>query len=292
MSAMVLYTHKCMMTSSFCRSCMCHEYRHIHTAFIHKHLYECLLCYSQLVHLTALSTLNYICYGCKCVTVAQLFLGYIYYTACVYGDPHIVTLDGKKYTFNGKGEFTLIETPDNSFTLQARMVEATDTDGVPTAATAFSAIVAKENNSDTVQFELTENKTLIAVVNGETLNFTGLPEQEFNKVIVSNLHGNSSFSAAFFSSAYVEVKEENGIRSVLIVSHPKSFHDTPTFGLMGSFNGNSSDDLLPKLASQPLPPNATLEEIHTQFGITCKCMQCRNSKLGYYATLFVLCPSV
>lgn len=36
----------------------------------------------------------------------------------MFGDPHMVTLDGLKYTFNGKGEFTLIETTNNSFSLQ------------------------------------------------------------------------------------------------------------------------------------------------------------------------------
>ena len=59
----------------------------------------------------------------------------------MYGDPHIVTLDGFKYTFNGKGEFTLIETVDNSFTLQGRMLEATDPDGSLVPATVFTAIV-------------------------------------------------------------------------------------------------------------------------------------------------------
>ena len=34
-----------------------------------------------------------------------------------------MTLDLHKYTFNGKGEFVLIETNDESFTLQGRMIE-------------------------------------------------------------------------------------------------------------------------------------------------------------------------
>ena len=74
--------------------------------------------------------------------------------ACVYGDPHIVTLDGFKYTFNGKGEFTLIETPNNRFTLQARMIEAASDGGNAVQATVFSAIVGKQNDSDSVQLEL------------------------------------------------------------------------------------------------------------------------------------------
>ena len=70
----------------------------------------------------------------------------------MYGDPHLVTLDGLKYTFNGKGEFTLIEMTDGSFTLQGRMVEATGATGSPVQATVFSALVCKQNDSDTVQF--------------------------------------------------------------------------------------------------------------------------------------------
>jgi len=45
------------------------------------------------------------------------------------GDPHLVTLDGHKYTFNGKGEFTLVEILDNHFTLQARMVDIINENG-------------------------------------------------------------------------------------------------------------------------------------------------------------------
>ncbi len=180
-----------------------------------------------------------------------------------------MTFDGTKYTFNGKGEFTLVETPHRNFTLQGRMVEATDNNDVVVPATTFSAIVAKESLSDTVQLELTENKTLIALVNGKSLDFTDLSEQEFSKVVVTDL-GNSTLSATFSSGAYVQVKEENGIMSVLIISLPTKFRETSTSGLMGSFNGDPSDDLLPKLGSKPLLLNSTQEEIHLQFGVTCK----------------------
>ena len=71
------------------------------------------------------------------------------FPGCIYGDPHIVTTDGLKYTFNGKGEFILIETMDKGFTLQGRMIEAIDEFGSVAAATVFSAIVGKQNDSDT-----------------------------------------------------------------------------------------------------------------------------------------------
>ena len=185
------------------------------------------------------------------------------------GDPHIVTLDGLQYTFNGKGEFTLIGTPDDSFTLQGRMIPAVDTNGSAVLATVFSAIVGKQGDSDSIQFELTENGTT-AFVNNEPVDFSVLSEQEFNNVTVSDL-GNSTLSATFSSGAYLEVKEENGIISVVIVSLPEHFKDVPTHGLMGSFNGNTSDDLLPRLGTNPLPLNSSLQEIHELFGLTCKC---------------------
>ena len=190
----------------------------------------------------------------------------------MYGDPHIVTLDGFKYTFNGKGEFTLIETMDNSFTLQGRMLEATDPDGNLVPATVFTAIVGKQDDSDTVQFELSR-RGVDTLVNGERVEFGDLPEQDFNNVTVAD-RGNNTLSATFSSGVHLEVTEENQILSVLIVSLPNSFQGT-TLGLMGPFNRNTSDDLLPRASvgqsnPQPLPLNSNLQQIHQLFGITCE----------------------
>ena len=41
--------------------------------------------------------------------------------AWMVGDPHICTLDGFRYTFNGLGEFTLLTTKGMDFTLQVRL---------------------------------------------------------------------------------------------------------------------------------------------------------------------------
>ena len=80
-----------------------------------------------------------------------------------FGDPHLVTLDGYKYTFNGKGEFILVETTDEGFILQGRMVEqprSNDSNQTISGGTVFGAFVAKVNNSDTVQLKST-NKGLL-----------------------------------------------------------------------------------------------------------------------------------
>lgn len=188
----------------------------------------------------------------------------------MWGDPHIGTLDGHKYTFNGKGEFVLIQTSDDSFSLQARMIPVSNFRDNKFKATVFTAIVSKQGDSDTVQFEVAENGT-IALVNGEQIDFMDIKEQEFSNVTITDL-GNSSFSATFSSGAYVEVREENNFFSILIISLPEIFKQTQTRGLMGSFNGNISDDLVPNKCkgSQPLLLNSTIREIHETFGLTCK----------------------
>lgn len=41
-------------------------------------------------------------------------------TAVVFGDPHFVTFDGVRYSFNGKGEYTLMTSAKTQLTIQGR----------------------------------------------------------------------------------------------------------------------------------------------------------------------------
>ena len=97
-----------------------------------------------------------------------------------------MTLDGYKYTFNGRGEFTLIEAANSSFTLQGRMVDIASQNGGAPLATVFSAIVAREVDSDTVQFEISARDGIVARVNGEEVDFN-VVEQQFKNVTVTDL---------------------------------------------------------------------------------------------------------
>ena len=47
-----------------------------------------------------------------------------------FGDPHIITLDGLHYTFNGEGEYWLVQSTD--FRLQARATRARNVQGTYT----------------------------------------------------------------------------------------------------------------------------------------------------------------
>ena len=196
-----------------------------------------------------------------------IYINYYYFLACVYGDPHIVTLDLFKYTFNGKGEFILIETDDDSFTLQGRMIEVNDSSGNSAPGTVFSAIVAKQNDSDTVQFELTADIKLIVLVNKRGDSFEDIKSQRFNNVTVT-YNDNSTFSATFSSGAYLKVQESDEFIAVLIVGLPEQYKGM-TNGLMGPYNGDISDDLTPRGGS-PIPLNSSLQTIHEQLGLSCE----------------------
>lgn len=69
---------------------------------------------------------------------------YIYYTfynavAQAHGDPHIVTIDGRRYTFNGLGEYVLLRA--NNFEFQGRTTLAANSN-----ATIFSAFALREGD--------------------------------------------------------------------------------------------------------------------------------------------------
>lgn len=62
----------------------------------------------------------------------------------MFGDPHITTLDGANYTFNGLGDFLLVRAWDrnSSFLLQGRTAQTSSAQ-----ATNFIAFAAKYNTS-------------------------------------------------------------------------------------------------------------------------------------------------
>ncbi|KAL5012552.1 hypothetical protein ScPMuIL_011103 [Solemya velum] len=86
------------------------------------------------------------------------------------GDPHLVTLDGLEYTFNGIGEYVLVEDKNSSVVIQVRAVPTQDKDGRSQNASVFSAIaLALRNSSDVVEIRLSERQLVETLVNGRVL---------------------------------------------------------------------------------------------------------------------------
>ena len=58
-----------------------------------------------------------------------------------WGDPHLVTIDGRRFIFNGLGEYLLITTNTSDFEFQGRTTLAANSN-----ATIFSAFVLREGD--------------------------------------------------------------------------------------------------------------------------------------------------
>ena len=186
----------------------------------------------------------------------------------VYGDPHIITLDGGQYTFNGKGVFFLVKTLDDSFEVQGKMVQVNSKDNQPLQSTVLSAVAAKEYSSDTVVFEA--KKTGLGVlVEGNGVDLILGVEQRFNDVTLLSEVSTNRVGATFSTGAFIEVRQENGFVSVLMVSLPQRYRGI-TRGLLGTFTGSTLDDFVPVTNSTPLPINSSREVLHNQFGNTCE----------------------
>ena len=162
----------------------------------------------------------------------------------------------------------MIETTDNSFTLQGRMDTIQGPDGDPIPGTVFTALAAREESTNTtVQINL-QSDGIGIIANGNALSFDDGPQIVLDNVTFED-SGNNTVSVSFADGAKIELKVENGIISVMLITLPDNLKGI-TRGLMGSFNGDTSDDLVPKSQSKAISVNASIEVIHKEFGITCK----------------------
>ena len=75
-----------------------------------------------------------------------MIISKIYYTGGGTGDPHIRTIDGKAYTFNGHGEYSLISA--TGFEFQARMEPYLNAKNETIGATIFTAFAARDYLND------------------------------------------------------------------------------------------------------------------------------------------------
>lgn len=73
------------------------------------------------------------------------------FLATLFGDPHLITLDGLSYTFNGYGEYTVLNIEENGFKFQARMQPLDLESGGKSRGTFLMALSLKDRESDTVQ---------------------------------------------------------------------------------------------------------------------------------------------
>lgn len=182
----------------------------------------------------------------------------------------MITLDGLRYTFNGQGEFVLLEATDPApFLLQGRMQP------LPSApqGTVLTAMAARLGGvaADRVMVG-TSWRGIEVYVNEHQLDVLSVPEQTFDSFSVSVISDIASIR--FVNGIHVEcrVNVARQVITAMIVSAPRSLSGQ-TRGLLGNFNGIRDDDLTPRGKDlPPIPADSDLQTIHEQFGVTCECL--------------------
>ena len=183
-----------------------------------------------------------------------------------------MTLDGKGYTFNGAGEYVILDALNKTFLVQARTEPAERADGGTPVGSVFTAIAAKTRNSDAVEIQRSFLRGINILVDGERLSLTDDPiEMQFVGVGVS-YEGNSSVSVHFDSGESLHVCVRSDIMMIELGAFPEEFRNQ-TQGLLGNWNGDPDDDFL-RPDGSVLHTNASMEDIHYMFGEQCEYMQC------------------
>ncbi|XP_016155942.1 PREDICTED: mucin-4 [Ficedula albicollis] len=185
--------------------------------------------------------------------------------AGAFGDPHITTLDGLTYTFNGLGDFVLLLASDTqtSFVLHGRTAQT----GMA-QATNFVAFAAQyiSNTTTTVEWTLGSQDDIQVLLNNETIQFS-YSQDLGDKVYYSPgvlLVNSSSVTAVFDGTVAVSVAAASGILSVLC-SLP-DWYRSSTRGLLGVWDHDPADDFqMPNGTS--IPVNSSEEEIYS-YGMT------------------------
>ncbi|KAF3827462.1 hypothetical protein GH733_002948 [Mirounga leonina] len=190
--------------------------------------------------------------------------------AWMFGDPHITTLDGASFTFNGLGDFQLVRAWDgnSSFLLQGRTAQTGSAQ-----ATNFIAFAAKYDTSRlspiTVRWLLEPNDTIHVQVNNQTVTFeTNREDPEgleiFNTTGIIMTRNGSLVSATFDGTVTISVTALTNILHTSC-SLPEEYRNC-TEGLLGVWNDNPDDDFRMPNGST-IPSNST-EETLFQYGMT------------------------
>uniref|UniRef100_A0A8C6JAI4 Uncharacterized protein n=1 Tax=Melopsittacus undulatus TaxID=13146 RepID=A0A8C6JAI4_MELUD len=185
--------------------------------------------------------------------------------AGAFGDPHITTMDGLTYTFNGLGDFALLLASDaqTSFVLHGRTVRT----GMA-QATNFVAFAAQyiSNTTTTVEWTLGSQGDIQVLLNHKTIQFSyaqdmGAEVYYSPGVLLVNA---SSITVVFDGAIAITISATSRILS-MVCSLPSQYRNS-TKGLLGVWDHDTSDDFqMPNGTS--IPVNSSEEEIYN-YGLT------------------------
>lgn len=185
--------------------------------------------------------------------------------ALAAGDPHLVTLDGKNYTFNGVGDFYLVTDVNNSIVIQVRAEQAIDQKGTLQNATVFTGLAVKvPSYSDTIEIRK-QGQTAQVLVNKLPYTTTNATTSAFRNISLHNDDGNYLVVLEPVSvSITVEVTPD--LLNIIALIGEDSFKGKLR-GLLGNYNGDPTDDFISRDGSS-VSSDASMRDIHNDFGMT------------------------
>lgn len=153
----------------------------------------------------------------------------------VRGDPHLLTLDGHSYDFQGRGEFTLVRADDASFAIQARFEIGTgEPPFAPCKDVTWATAVATEIGGYRVSIHSRPSAVFVDDKPIESLD--QLPTLDGGEITISRHEAILRWA----SGEILRVGRSNTL--TLFVTLPASRRGAVN-GLLGNFNGDESDDL-------------------------------------------------
>ncbi|KAL2767467.1 sushi domain-containing protein 2 precursor [Daubentonia madagascariensis] len=182
--------------------------------------------------------------------------------ASTFGDPHFVTFDGTSFTFNGRGEYVLLEAVLTDLRVQARTQPGVTSNGTQTHGTGLTAVAIQEGNSDVVEVRLADGAGVLEVLlNQEVLSFAEQRWMDLKGMFLS-VAAKDKVSVMLASGAGLEVSIQGPFLSVSVLL-PEKFL-THTRGLLGTLNNDPTDDFTLR-SGQVLPPNSSPRDLF-QYG--------------------------
>ncbi|XP_043926717.1 mucin-4-like [Protopterus annectens] len=149
-----------------------------------------------------------------------------------YGEPHFTTMDGKSFTFNGLGDFILVNTTDENslFILEGR---TNQTSGDP--YTSFIDVAAQYTSKTTnkVQFTLGSNNAIQILLNGGNVSFSYSPELQTDFYNGTDLYikRNDSINVTFSGKVSLSLSASFGMINILL--YLPNDYNNKTKGLFG-----------------------------------------------------------
>ncbi|XP_060077303.1 sushi domain-containing protein 2-like [Ylistrum balloti] len=193
------------------------------------------------------------------------------------GDPHLTTLDGKNYTFNGLGDFILVEDISNGVVVEVRSVQAQDMKGNYQNASIFSGVAMTTRGvSDVIEVYSDTDTVSRILINGLLVTqqiSTSVTQFKDLSVYKSRTDETTDNILVVLESTGLSVSMDvtSDLINVLVVVGDDRMKGHLR-GLLGNYNDDPNDDFISRTGEQ-LAANANMEDVHFKFGMTWEVIQ-------------------